>query len=265
MKISVFNTGSIGINPRKYYDNCVFERYPDLGGLKNIPNLVFLVESGCSKYMIDCGFSSNNPMGFGILGWFLKKTYRVGVAEKVRGVSDQINGDIDGVDVCVTHLHADHISGMSELVNRVGDFYVDQEDFEDVSICGRLNYPRRVFKKFESHFRYGAPEGVKVIPLPGHTPHHRGFMFEDDSCKVAFVGDAIESPYSLLDIDSPGRFYQNPVERKGSVEKLVGLAEEGCLLLGAHDSSLVGINGEMGEDRIKGAFEFQKNILDQVD
>jgi glyoxylase-like metal-dependent hydrolase (beta-lactamase superfamily II) len=59
--------------------------------------------------------------------------------------------------IVLTHSHGDHVDGLDGLLTRLGDVPVDE------------------------------PGLLEPLPLPGHSPDHRVFVWE----RVAFTGDAV--------------------------------------------------------------------------
>ncbi len=121
--------------------------------------------------------------------------------------------------VLQTHLHIDHIANNRRLYDAFGtEIIADEEEIRSVMYPDEAfaNYGRSaeiVLQKYNTRFDYpmtAIPHGAdcvtvdgtlfKILPLPGHTINHIGFITPDDIC---CPGDALISPDYLANAKMP--------------------------------------------------------------
>src|SRR6202158_4662005 len=128
----------------------------------------------------------------------------------------------DEVDVVlVTHLHSDHVGGLStqdgKQVFPNADVYVAKAESDfwlSPEIAAKAPKDARAF--FQSARAIAAPyikagkwrtfsgaeaivDGMQLVPLPGHTPGHTGYEFSSKGQKILFWGDIIHAQRVQLD------------------------------------------------------------------
>ncbi len=176
-------------------------------GLKEDPHLLdagdsgFLVNTGAQLILVDVG--SGEWYGGGTLGHLGDSLRRAGYKP------EQIDR------VFVTHAHADHIGGLTTkdgkrifpnadvyLAKAESDFWLSKE------IAAKS--PKEVQPFFEAARGIAAPyikagkwhtfsgtesimDGVRIVPLAGHTPGHTGYEFTSEGHKILFWGDTMHS------------------------------------------------------------------------
>jgi glyoxylase-like metal-dependent hydrolase (beta-lactamase superfamily II) len=108
-------------------------------------------------------------------------------------------------EVLVTHGHADHFSSAAELKKRLGAMVIAAREEvalvenPEINIRGMFSWAKpsdemvtKLFRgdgcRVDGYLDQWHDSGINVIPLPGHTLGHSGFLTEEG---VLFTGDAI--------------------------------------------------------------------------
>jgi glyoxylase-like metal-dependent hydrolase (beta-lactamase superfamily II) len=167
----------------------------------DVADTAFLVNTGKQLILIDAG--SGTWFGGGALG-------RMAGSLRSAGYTPE---EVDLV--LVTHLHSDHIGGLTTQVGKRvfpnAEVYVAKED-SDFWLSPEMaaKAPKDAQPFFQSAQAIAAPylkagkwhtfsgsapmvDGMQVVPLHGHTPGHTGYEFSSKGQKILFWGDTIHA------------------------------------------------------------------------
>src|ERR1700736_2505975 len=161
----------------------------------------FLVNTGKQLILVDAG--SGTWFGGGALG-------RMAGSLRSAGYTPE---EVDVV--LVTHLHSDHIGGLTtqdgKRVFPNADVYVAKAESDfwlSPEIAAKA--PKDAQPFFQSAQAIAAPyikagkwhtfsgsepivDGMQVVPLPGHTPGHTGYEFSSKGQQILFWGDIVHA------------------------------------------------------------------------
>jgi glyoxylase-like metal-dependent hydrolase (beta-lactamase superfamily II) len=161
----------------------------------------FLVNTGKQLILVDAG--SGTWFGGGALGHLVDSLRSAGYTP-------------EQVDlVLVTHMHSDHIGGLTTQDGRRvfanAQVYVAKEDSDFwLSSAIAAKAPPDALPFFQSAQAIAAPyikagkwhtftgsarlvEGMQLVPLHGHTPGHTGYEFSSKGQKILFWGDTLHA------------------------------------------------------------------------
>jgi glyoxylase-like metal-dependent hydrolase (beta-lactamase superfamily II) len=204
----------------------------------------FLVNTGKQLILIDAG--AGTWFGGGSLGHLVDSLHSAGYAP------EQVDR------VFVTHLHSDHIGGLTTqdgkrvfpnaevfVAKAESDFWLSAE------IAAKA--PKEVQPFFQSAQGIAAPyikagkwhtfgnsdvlvDGMQLVSLHGHTPGHTGYEFSSQGQKILFWGDTIhEQLVQLSHADITVVFdIDHPAAAATRNHLLPTLAHEGVLIAGPH-------------------------------
>jgi glyoxylase-like metal-dependent hydrolase (beta-lactamase superfamily II) len=161
----------------------------------------FLVNTGKQLILVDAG--AGTWWGGGALG-------RLEASLRSAGYTpEEIN------IVLVTHLHSDHVGGLTtqdgKRVFPNADVYVAKAESDfwlSPEIAAKA--PKDAQPFFQSAQAIAAPyikarkwrtfsgsepivDGMQLVPLPGHTPGHTGYEFSSKGQKILFWGDIVHA------------------------------------------------------------------------
>jgi len=167
----------------------------------DVVDMGFLVNTGKQLILVDAG--AGTWWGGGALG-------RLASSLRSAGYTPE---EVDLV--LVTHLHSDHVGGLTtqdgKRVFPYADVYVAKAESEfwlSPEIAAKA--PKDAQPFFQSAQAIAAPyikadkwhtfsgpepvvDGVQIVPLHGHTPGHTGYEFSSKGQKILFWGDIIHA------------------------------------------------------------------------
>jgi len=179
----------------------VIKALPDDPHLLDAADAGFLVNTGKQLIFVDVG--SGTWFGNGSLG-------------RMEGSLPSAGYKPEEVDlVLVTHLHSDHIGGLTtqdgKRVYPNADVYVAKEESDYwLTPENAAKAPKAAQPFFPSAQAIAAPyikagkwrtfsgsepivDGMQIVPLHGHTPGHTGYEFSSKGQKILFWGDTIHA------------------------------------------------------------------------
>lgn len=217
----------------------------DSGRLKGLVQ-VFVVSIGGATVVVDPGVG-NDKQRTAVPGWsdldtnFIDRLTSAGV-------------DPDAVDYVVnTHLHFDHVGWHTRLVDgawqptfpralyvmSAGEFaYWDatpQDELPD-QLAGIVDSVRPVHAAglvqlvSDDHV---VCEGVRLVPSPGHTPHHVSIHIESGGESALITGDVMHHPCQIAYPDW-GPAADSDQARQSRAELLARYADSATVVLGTH-------------------------------
>jgi len=176
-------------------------------GLQEDPHMLdvadtgFLVNTGKQVILVDAG--AGTWWGGGAMG-------RLGGSLRSAGYTPE---EVD--IVLVTHLHSDHVGGLTTqdekrvfpnadvyVAKAESDFWLSPEIAAKAAKEAQPSFQRaqaiaapyikagkwRTFSGSES-----IVDGMQLVPLPGHTPGHTGYEFSSKGQKILFWGDIVHA------------------------------------------------------------------------
>ena len=210
----------------------------------DVVDMGFLVNSGKQLILIDAG--AGTWWGGGAFGRLAGSLRSAGYTPEEVGI------------VLVTHLHSDHVGGLTtpdgKRVFPNADVYVAKAESEfwlSPEIAAKA--PRDAQPFFQSAQGIAAPyikagkwhtfsgsepiiDGMQLVPLPGHTPGHTGFQFSSQGHQILFWGDIIHAlRVQLQHPEVTALFDIDQTAAAGARHQLLAnLAREDVLIAGPH-------------------------------
>jgi glyoxylase-like metal-dependent hydrolase (beta-lactamase superfamily II) len=189
------------LNGTKATMNGVVEGLHQDPHMLDVVDTAFLVNTGKQLILVDAG--SGTWFGGGAFG-------RLAGSLRSAGYTPE---EVDMV--LVTHLHSDHVGGLTTQDGRRAfpnaEIYVAQAESDfwlSPEIAAKA--PKDAQPFFQSAQAIAAPyikagkwhtfsgsetivDGMQLVPLPGHTPGHTGYEFSSMGQKILFWGDTIHA------------------------------------------------------------------------
>lgn len=209
----------------------------------------------------------DQPGNLHIYGYLIRGRGRTILVDSGTGGANGIGGQLlsnllaagvtaDEVDtILLTHAHPDHLGGLldeqGDVVYPRAQLYLHPDEMafwqDDDRLAQASERAQRNFARARSTLKaYGArvhllndqpiAEGIRAVPLPGHTPGHTGFRIDAPQSGLIIWGDIVHFPYIqtahpevtiAFDIDAQ----QAEASRKAI---LAQVAQEQLLVAGMH-------------------------------
>jgi glyoxylase-like metal-dependent hydrolase (beta-lactamase superfamily II) len=212
--------------------------------LLDVGDTAFLVNTGKQLILVDAG--AGTWFGGGALGRLVESLRSAGYAP------EQIDR------VLVTHLHSDHVGGLTtqdgKRVFTNADVYVSKAESDfwlSPEIAAKA--PKDAQPFFQSAQAIAAPyvkagkwhafsdseaivDGVQLVSLHGHTPGHTGYEFSSKGQKILFWGDTIH--VQLVQLSHPDVTVVFDIDHAAAAATrnrlLPRLAREAVMIAGPH-------------------------------
>jgi glyoxylase-like metal-dependent hydrolase (beta-lactamase superfamily II) len=210
----------------------------------DVGDTAFLVNTGEHLVLVDTG--AGKWFGGGKLGHLLDSMRSAGYAP------EQVDR------VLITHMHSDHIGGLTtqdgSRVFPYADVFVAKAESDYwLSQANAARAPKEAQQFFQAAKAISAPyikagkwhtfsgtetvmEGVKLVSLQGHTPGHTAYEFSSQGQAILFWGDTVHAQsVQLSDPDITVVFdVDAPTAAETRNQLLQSLARDGTLIAGPH-------------------------------
>src|SRR6266446_638809 len=212
--------------------------------LLDVADAGFLVNTGKQLILVDVG--TGTWWGGGAFGRLAGSLRSAGYTP------DEVN------IVLVTHLHSDHVGGLTspdgKRVFPQADVYVAKAESDFwLSPAVAAKAPKDAQPFFQSAQAIAAPyikagkwhtfsgsepivDGMQLVPLPGHTPGHTGYEFSSRGQKVLFWGDIVHAQrVQLQHPEVTAIFDSDPAAAAATRNQLLPkLADQDVVIAGPH-------------------------------
>jgi len=237
----VFN--ATWINGQKTKDD-VLKALQDDPHLLDVADTGYLVNTGKQLILVDAG--SGTWFGGGRFGHLVANLRSAGYTPEEVDI------------VLVTHLHSDHIGGLTTQDGKIvfpnADIYVAKAD-NDFWLSQEIaaKAPKEAQEFFQGAQGIAPPyikagkwhtftdsdqivDGMQIVPLRGHTPGHTGYEFSSQGKKILFWGDIMHvQRLQLPDPKVTVVFDVDPTAAAVTRNQLLRkLASEDVLIAGPH-------------------------------
>ena len=197
---------------------------------------VVLVRTPGSCVLVDAGVG---PAGSAAANW-LQVAGTLDADLAALGVAP---GDVDVL--VLTHLHQDHVGWLVVPGERAPWFAGARHvvnGAEWASVQGDDGMPSHV-RDTLGHVQTAGlldvggslVDGMRLLPLPGHTPGHVGVLIEGEQRRLLFGGDAFNHPLQIADPGVPSLADADRGQAVATRQEVIALARaESLTVLGAH-------------------------------
>jgi glyoxylase-like metal-dependent hydrolase (beta-lactamase superfamily II) len=236
--------GSLNLDPAAIFNDAQPDEWQphvqrDADGKVELGLTCLLVQAGDRRILVDTGFGArpDNPA----VGRLAEGLAALGLSA----------ADIDLV--VVSHPHGDHIGGATtgageeaQLTYPGARYWLSRADWDHFTQPDVLQQPRSgladkllpLGKAERLDLADGEQEiapGVRLLPLPGHTPGHMGVVFTAGQEMAIYVGDMIHHPLQIEHPDwSPTFDALPPLSRETRRNLLERARRERSLVLSYH-------------------------------
>ena len=185
--------------------------------------------------LIDAGVG---PAGTAAAGW-LEVAGTLDADLAALGVAP---GDVDVL--VLTHLHQDHVGWLVVPGARAPWFagarhVVNGAEWASVQGDGMPSHVRDTLGHVQAagllDVGGSLVDGMRLLPLPGHTPGHVGVLIEGEQRRLLFGGDAFNHPLQIADPGVPSLADADRAQAVATRQEVIALARaESLTVLGAH-------------------------------
>jgi glyoxylase-like metal-dependent hydrolase (beta-lactamase superfamily II) len=208
------------------------------------PEGMIVVDTGETSRINEPDYTDCDP----ITHWVYRNNLRFAVTPADEIAAQMVSLGLDPADVRTvvqTHLHSDHVGGISAFPNAM--FYVPREDYPMAMGTLSCHYPTGFapsFADFKSIALAGmgrahrlTREGdVMIIPTPGHSMGHQSVLMTDGEMQYVFAGDTSFDEQQLKQ-DVVGGIVADVAQTRQTLQNLRTLAEAApTIYLPTHDS-----------------------------
>ena len=208
----------------------------------------FLITIGGQKILVDPGVG-NGKKRLAVPGWAQLQT---DFLDRLQAAG----GPVDGIDYVVnTHLHFDHVGWYTQLVDgawqptfpaaryvmSAGEFRYWQSKPEKEIADQHAGFSDSVLPVYQAGLAdlvaddHVVTDGVRLMPSPGHTPHHVSIMIESAGHSAVITGDVAHHPCQIAYPDWGAASDFNPDQAQDSRRNLIErFADSETLIIGTH-------------------------------
>jgi glyoxylase-like metal-dependent hydrolase (beta-lactamase superfamily II) len=205
MTLQPVSDGALRFNPTMIFHDAPPETWQprverDANGNIELALTCLLVRVGERTLLVDTGYGQ--VPGRPEVGRLAQNLAGLGVA----------TSDID--TVIVSHAHGDHIGGATTGAGAaarptfpMARYWLGQADYDHFTTAGAEGLSAVALDKLlplhaaeRLDLADGEQEiapGIRLLPLPGHTPGHTGVVFTDGQQIAIYVGDLIHHPLQI--------------------------------------------------------------------
>jgi glyoxylase-like metal-dependent hydrolase (beta-lactamase superfamily II) len=202
----------------------------------------FLIHSKGRTALVDTGAGNN----FGATaGWLKRNVTAAGI-------------DFGNIDtVLLTHMHADHSAGLTNLATgeRIfsnAELVMHENEYrhwlDDAMMAKASEHDRKVMFQasrtqigpYRDRTRLFASgevfPGVTAVPIPGHTPGHTGYLIASGSDQLLIWGDVVHLPEVQVAFPETGTGFDTDIGQATVSRKRIfdQVATDGVLIAGMH-------------------------------
>ncbi|HEV2811943.1 MAG TPA: N-acyl homoserine lactonase family protein [Solirubrobacteraceae bacterium] len=249
MRVHAIQTGTVSVTTRQLRGvgggrTRALRTMFDRNWVEGLPILAWLIEHPDGLIVVDTGESA----AAGKPGWaprwhpYFRLAVRFDV-EPEQEIGPQLRAKgFDPEDVktvVLTHLHCDHADGIphfprSEIVVARGEWEAAQGFKGQAGGYLPKHFPQWLRPTLVDG-EHTVAEGVRVMPTPGHTPHHQSVVVEDGNRTLFLAGDASYTE-ELMREGVPDGVTQSPETASQTLARIRALVDErDAVYLPAHD------------------------------
>ncbi len=207
----------------------------------------FLIMIGGQAIIVDPGVG-NGKRRIAVPGW---NNLHTAFLDRLRSTTVEP----DEIDLVVnTHLHFDHVGWHTRLVN--GDwrptfsaarYVMSAEEFrywqstpENEIVDQHAGFSDSVLPVYEAGLvdlvadDHVVSDGVRLLPSPGHTPHHVSVMIESRGQSAVITGDVMHHPCQIAYPDWGASDFDASQAQASRLNLIEQFADSDTLIIGTH-------------------------------